>query len=51
MKIECPGDEVKVWVNGTMANHGSKSTASKGKIALQAEGVEVEFRKLELTPL
>lgn len=50
MKIECTGDEVKVWVNGTMVNHGSKSTASKGKIALQAEGVEVEFRKVVLTP-
>jgi hypothetical protein len=32
-------------------NHGSKATASKGKIALQAEGVEVEFRKVELTEL
>jgi len=51
MVIECIGDEVKVHVNGTMVNHGSKSTASSGKIALQAEGSEVEFRKVELTPL
>lgn len=51
MQIECKGDEVKVWVNGTLVNHGSKSTASSGKIALQAEGVEVEFRKVEMTGL
>lgn len=51
MTIECVGDEVKVWVNGDLVNHGSKCTASKGQIALQAEGSEVEFRKLELTPV
>jgi len=51
MVIECKGDEVKVWVNGDEVNHGSKSTATKGKIALQAEGTEVEFRKVELEPL
>ncbi len=51
MQIECKGDEVKVWVNGTLVNHGSKSTATSGKIALQAEGVEVEFRKVEMTGL
>jgi len=51
MKIECVGDEVKVWVNGDLANHGTQCTATKGKIALQAEGSEVEFRKLMLTPI
>lgn len=51
MTIECLKDEVKVWVNGDLVNHGSKCTASKGQIALQAEGAEVEFRKLELTPI
>ncbi len=49
MEIECKGDEVIVHVNGTLVNHGSKSTASSGKVALQSEGVEVEFRKVELT--
>ena len=49
MEIECKGAEVKVSVNGTLVNHGTNSTASKGRIALQAEGVEVEFRKVELT--
>jgi hypothetical protein len=48
MVVECVGGEVKVWVNGTLVNHGSEATATKGKIALQAEGSEVEFRKVEL---
>jgi hypothetical protein len=51
MVIECVGDEVKAWVNGELVNHGSKCTATKGHIALQAEGSEVEFRKIELTPI
>ena len=49
MIIECVGDEVKVWVNGDIVNHGSKCTANEGQIAVQAEGAEVEFRKLEMT--
>jgi hypothetical protein len=49
--IETVGDEVKVWVNGEMVNHGDHCTAVKGQIALQAEGSEVEFRKIELTPI
>jgi hypothetical protein len=51
MVVECLGDEVKVWVNGDLVNHGSKCTATKGHIALQAEGSEVEFRKVALTPI
>jgi len=51
MLIECKGNEVIVHVNGDLVNHGKNCTASKGKIAVQAEGTEVEFRKLELTPL
>lgn len=51
MKIECLGNEVKVWVNGDLVNHGSNATADHGQIALQAEGSEVEFRKVLLTPI
>jgi len=51
MVIECVGDEVKVWLNGDLVNHGKKCTATKGQIALQAEGSEVEFRKVLLTPI
>ena len=51
MVIECRGKEVKVHVNGDLVNHGFNCTAEKGQVAIQAEGAEVEFRKLELTPL
>lgn len=51
MVIEAKGNEIRVWVNGDLVNHGTHATASKGMIALQAEGVEVEFKNLYLTPL
>lgn len=51
MTIECLNDEIKVWVNGDLVNHGYDATAESGRIAVQAEGSEVEFRKLLLTPI
>lgn len=48
MVIECYKDTIKVWVNGILVNEGTNCTATKGQIALQAEGSEVEFKKLEL---
>lgn len=51
MIIECKGNTIKVWVNDDLVNDGYNSTASKGQIALQAEGSEVEFRRVEMTPL
>ena len=51
MVIEAVGNEIKVWVNGVLVNHGFNCTADKGQIALQAEGSEVEFRKVELTAI
>lgn len=51
MTIEALNDEVKVWVNGDLVNHGYDATAESGQIAIQAEGSEVEFRKLLLTPI
>ncbi|MCD6347132.1 MAG: AmmeMemoRadiSam system protein B [Bacteroidales bacterium] len=48
LAIECIGREIEVWVNGDLVNHGYHCTADKGQIALQAEGSEVEFRKLDL---
>lgn len=51
MEIECRKDEVKVWVNGDLVNHGNEATATKGQIAIQAEGVEVEFRRVDLQKL
>ena len=48
MTVECFGNQIKVWLNGVMVNHGTNATAQTGHIALQAEGSEVEFRKVEL---
>lgn len=51
MVVECLGNIVKVWVNDTLVNYGTNCTANHGQIAVQAEGSEVEFRKLEVTPI
>lgn len=51
LKIECLGNQVKAWVNGDLVNYGYNATVSSGQVALQAEGSEVEFRKVELTPI
>ncbi len=48
MVIECKADSITVWVNGDLVNQGHGATAQKGKIALQAEGAEVEFRKVDI---
>ena len=46
MTVVCSMNTVKVWVNGDLVNFGYGATVSRGKIALQSEGVEVEFRKV-----
>lgn len=51
MVIECYKNSIKVWVNGVLVNEGTNCTTDKGQIALQAEGSEVEFRKLDLKPI
>lgn len=51
MVIECFKNSVKVWVNGFLVNEGTNCTVDKGQIALQAEGAEVEFKKLLLKPI
>ena len=50
MVIEARGRTLKVRVNGEV-NDGTGSTADRGTIALQAEGTEVEFRRVEIGPL
>lgn len=51
MVVECVKDTIKVWVNNDFVNYGYNCTVKKGQIAVQAEGAEVEFRKIELTPI
>lgn len=49
--VECRGADVKVWVNGDFVNDGVECSAVRGQIALQSEGAEVEFRKVEMLKL
>ncbi|HEY0655819.1 MAG TPA: DUF1080 domain-containing protein [Chryseosolibacter sp.] len=51
MVIECVDRSVRVWLNGDLVNDGFECTANRGQIAVQAEGAEVEFRKIVLTPI
>ena len=51
MVVDCRGDSIRVWMNDDFVNDGVKCSVSKGQIALQSEGAEVEFRKIELKML
>ncbi|MBP9927234.1 MAG: DUF1080 domain-containing protein, partial [Cyclobacteriaceae bacterium] len=51
MKVLVKQDSITVWVNDVLVNQGWHCTATKGQIAVQAEGAEVEFRKVLLTSL
>ena len=49
--VEARDNQITVWVNGHLMNRGHAATAREGRIAVQAEGAEVEFRRLEVGPL
>jgi hypothetical protein len=51
MVVEALGRTLTVWVNGDLVNKGFNCTADRGALSLQAEGTEVEFRRLWLEPL
>jgi hypothetical protein len=51
MVVEARGRTVKVWVNGDLVNDGFGATTDRGRLALQAEGAEVEFRRIDIGPL
>jgi hypothetical protein len=51
MVVEARGRTIKVWLNGDFVNEGYDATVDQGRIALQAEGAEVEFRKVQIAPL
>jgi len=51
MVVEARARTIKVWVNGDLVNEGFNATADRGRIALQAEGSEVEFRRVVVGPL
>ena len=51
MVVEVRGRAITVWINGDLVNNGVNASVDHGKIAVQAEGAEVEFRRIEIGPL
>jgi hypothetical protein len=49
--VEARGRSITVWLNGDLVNDGFDASVDQGRIALQAEGAEVEFRKVDIGPL
>jgi hypothetical protein len=43
--------QITVLVNGQLQNLASTSDSLAGQVGLQAEGGEMEFRKIEVTPI
>jgi hypothetical protein len=52
-KVECicKGDRITVLINGRVVNECFDVFPSSGKILLQNEGFEIEFRNVEIRPL
>ena len=52
-RMECiaNGREVTIYLNGTLVNHATQVTPTKGHIQIQSEGAEMFVRKVELKPL
>ena len=51
MRIVCQGDEIQVFVNDNLVNHGTQMTITEGAIALQSEGTPIEFKDVRISPL
>jgi hypothetical protein len=49
--VEARGRSITVWLNGDLVNNGVDASVDQGRIALQAEGAEVEFRTVDIGPL
>ena len=50
-EITCLDGAVILVVNGELMNFARKAVPDEGFICLQSEGVPIEFRKVELTPI
>jgi hypothetical protein len=51
IKIICDNGNLTVFVNDKLQNLATNTENLAGKIGLQSEGGEMEFRKIELTPI
>jgi hypothetical protein len=47
-EIHCNSNNVRLMINGQLVNEGRDGELSKGKIALQAEGADIQFRNIEI---
>lgn len=47
-EITCKGGDITVAVNGKVVNGGKDCNLTKGRIALQAEGTEIQFKDIEI---
>lgn len=50
-EITCRGADITFVVNGVLVNEGKGCSFKSGRIALQSEGAEVEFKEIVLKPL
>lgn len=52
-RIECiaEGEEIFIYLNGTLVNHALNVKPAKGRIQIQSEGAEMFVRKVALVPL
>lgn len=51
LEVTCKGGDITLVVNGAKVNEGKNCNFTKGKIALQSEGVEVHFKDIVLKSL
>ncbi len=45
------GNEITIYLNGTLANHAINVQPQKGRLQVQSEGAEIFLRNIGLTPL
>lgn len=50
-EITCENGKVTVLINGTLQNTGTATLHKSGRIALQSEGKDIQFRNIVLTKL
>jgi hypothetical protein len=51
IEVICDGDTIINIVNGYVANIGTRSSLTRGRLIFQSEGAEIIFRKIEIRPL
>jgi hypothetical protein len=49
--ISCENGTITVYINGMLQNKGTGSLHKTGRIALQSEGKDIQFRNIRATPL